>query len=112
MNYSLFINFWKQRSVVNAKFNVFPGTRCWHVPDNFGSIFKNPTGDFAARILEEIGLKGMCFKGVKLSEKHANFMVNLGDATYQDIVDFITYIKEQVKQKTGIQLECEVQIFS
>lgn len=78
----------------------------------FGSIFKNPKGDYAARLIEASGLKGFVFKSVKISEKHANFMVNLNDATYEDIIEFIALIKTEVKAKQGVDLKCEVHIYA
>lgn len=73
---------------------------------------KNPKGDYAARLIEASGLKGFVFKSVKISEKHANFMVNLNDATYEDIIEFIALIKTEVKAKQGVDLKCEVHIYA
>lgn len=75
-----------------------------------GSVFKNPPGDFAGRLIEEAGLKGMLMGGAKLSEKHANFIENVGAASAADILALIEIIKDRVFKNSGIMLETEVQI--
>ncbi len=73
-----------------------------------GSVFKNPAGDFAARLIESCGLKGYCIGNACVSEKHANFIENRGQATARDIERLIEYIQQQVKKKHGVALETEV----
>ena len=73
-----------------------------------GSVFKNPQGDFAARLIEQTGLKGYCIGGACVSEKHANFIVNTGNATAAEIEALIYYVQQQVKQQHGIELMTEV----
>ncbi|HQN64028.1 MAG TPA: UDP-N-acetylmuramate dehydrogenase [Methylophilus sp.] len=75
-----------------------------------GSTFRNPQGDFAARLIEASGLKGYQVGGAQVSTKHANFIVNLGDATALDIELLIRHIKEVVQEKQGIALQQEVKI--
>ena len=75
-----------------------------------GSVFMNPPGDSAGRLIEESGLKGMQVGHAKISEKHANFIENLGEAKATDILALIEMIKDRVFQKFGIQLELEVEI--
>ena len=75
-----------------------------------GSIFKNPKGDYAGRIIEKVGLKGKRIGGAVVSKIHANFIVNRGDAKARDIENLIIYIEERVKEKTGIKLVREVKI--
>ena len=75
-----------------------------------GSTFRNPEGTFAGKLIEKVGLKGYCLGGAMVSPKHANFIVNLGHSTAADIENLIYYIKEQVMQKTGIELTLEVKI--
>ena len=77
---------------------------------NAGSVFRNPPGDHAARLIEACGLKGRRIGAAEVSLKHANFIVNKGDATSKDIEELITQVQETVKRKTGIELEREVQI--
>ena len=72
-----------------------------------GSVFRNPEGDFAGRLIEEIGYKGKCVGGAKVSEKHANFIVNNGGATGEDIKKLINKIKDKVKEKHDIELKVE-----
>ncbi|MCX7982480.1 MAG: UDP-N-acetylmuramate dehydrogenase [Syntrophales bacterium] len=75
-----------------------------------GSIFKNPPGKSAGRLIEETGLKGLEIGGARVSEKHANFIVNTGSASASDVVELINVIKREVKKKHGITLETEVVI--
>jgi len=75
---------------------------------NAGSVFRNPEGDYAARLIEECGLKGSCIGGACVSDKHANFIVNTGTATAEDIESLINRVAETVKQTHGIELQREV----
>ncbi len=78
---------------------------------NAGSIFKNPPGGVpAGQIIDETGLKGVQSGGAKISEKHGNFIVNLGNAKAADIIALINEVKERVKEERGITLETEVRI--
>ncbi len=72
-----------------------------------GSVFRNPDGDFAGRLIEELGYKGKCLGGAKVSEKHANFIINNGNATGEDIKELITEIRNDVKKKYNIELKVE-----
>lgn len=74
---------------------------------NAGSVFKNPEGDFAGRLIESLNLKGFSIGDAKISEKHANFIVNVGNATSKDIKNLIKYIKDRVKEAYNIDLELE-----
>ncbi len=77
---------------------------------NAGSTFRNPPGDFAARLIEACGLKGFTIGGAQVSLKHANFIVNLGNATAQDIERLINHMKDVVQKQTGVALIQEVKI--
>lgn len=77
---------------------------------NLGSMFKNPPGQFAAKLIEEAGLKGKMIGGIQVSEKHANFMVNLGHGTAQDVVQLIDLVQRTVYQHSGLRLELEVKL--
>jgi UDP-N-acetylmuramate dehydrogenase len=73
-----------------------------------GCIFKNPPGKYAGRLIEAVGFKGYCVGGAKVSEKHANFIINQGQATAQDVLRLVELIKQEVREKKGIPLEEEV----
>ncbi len=77
---------------------------------NAGSVFRNPPGDYAARLIEAAGLKGTCIGGACVSEKHANFIVNTGGATAADIEALIEQVASVVLEKHGVQLQREVHI--
>jgi len=78
---------------------------------NAGSVFRNPQGDHAARLIEACGLKGYVIGGARVSEKHANFIVNPeGHATAADIESLIEHVREIVRTTTGVTLEPEVRI--
>jgi UDP-N-acetylmuramate dehydrogenase len=73
-----------------------------------GSVFKNPDGDFAARLIEVTKLKGYSIGGACVSEKHANFIVNTGAATAADIENLIKYVRRRVQYLHGVELQTEV----
>ena len=73
-----------------------------------GSVFKNPPGDYAARLIEACGLKGFQVGGAVVSDKHANFIENQGNATALDIENLIDHIQQRVRQQFGIELQTEV----
>lgn len=77
---------------------------------NCGSVFRNPPGDFAARLIETAGLKGVREGQAAVSEKHANFIVNRGGASAADIETLIEKVKKVVKEKHGVLLVTEVKI--
>ena len=72
-----------------------------------GSVFRNPDGDYAWRLIDVCGLKGYSIGGAEVSKKHANFIINKGNATGKDIHDLILYVKETVKRETGVDLKIE-----
>jgi UDP-N-acetylmuramate dehydrogenase len=77
---------------------------------NSGSMFKNPPGTFAAKLIDEAGLKGTRRGDAQISERHANFVVNLGNATANDILELIELIRKTVHEKFGVTLELEVKL--
>jgi UDP-N-acetylmuramate dehydrogenase len=77
---------------------------------NAGSVFRNPPGDYAARLIESCGLKGFTLGGAMVSPKHANFIVNTGTATAADIESIIEHVRGTVLARTGVPLEREVRI--
>ena len=77
---------------------------------NAGSVFRNPEGDHAARLIESCALKGYTLGGAQVSPKHANFIVNLGGATAADIESLVMHVQNVVRIKTGVELHQEVRI--
>ena len=75
-----------------------------------GSIFKRGEDYISAKLIDECGLKGYTIGGAQVSEKHAGFIVNTGEATAQDILDLIAYVKEVVFEKTGKSIKLEVEV--
>ena len=75
-----------------------------------GSTFKRPEGHFAAKLIDDSGLRGLTLRGAQVSEKHCGFVVNLGNAKAKDILDLMYIVKSTVKSKYGITLEEEVKI--
>ena len=75
-----------------------------------GSTFKRGEDFITAKIIDECGLKGYSIGGAQVSEKHAGFIVNTGNATAQDVIDLINYVKETVHKKTGKKIELEIEI--
>ena len=75
-----------------------------------GSTFKRPEGLFAARLIDECGLRGLRVGNAQVSEKHAGFIINLGGATARDILTLITEVTRRVQDATGVHLEPEVRI--
>lgn len=75
-----------------------------------GSVFRNPPGDHAARLIESVGLKGYRLGGAQVSEKHANFIINTGEASALDIINLIEHVRQQVERRTGVGLIPEVRM--
>ncbi|NPA11485.1 MAG: UDP-N-acetylmuramate dehydrogenase [Epsilonproteobacteria bacterium] len=77
---------------------------------SLGSVFKNPKDDFAGRLIENAGLKGTKKGGILISPKHANFFINTGDGTFEDMMHLINLTQQRVFETSGINLELEIQI--
>jgi len=75
-----------------------------------GSVFRNPPGDHAARLIEAAGLKGYRIGGAEVSPKHANFIINTGNATATDIEELIEHVRQTVIERHGVELRHEVRI--
>lgn len=75
-----------------------------------GSVFKNPEGDYAARLIEQAGLKGKAHGKARISERHANFIVNAGGASAADVVALIVEARRRVKELFKVELELEVEL--
>ena len=72
-----------------------------------GSVFRNPDEGFAGKMIEDLGLKGLTRGGAQVSEKHANFIINIGGATANDIKDLITLVHDTVEENYGVDLKVE-----
>lgn len=89
------------------------GRRKSHQPLEYpsaGSVFRNPPGGFAGRLIEESGLKGERIGGAMISPKHANFIVNVGGASAEDILALMELARERVFKRTGVELEPEIRV--
>lgn len=96
---------------IRAKMDDFMARRKRTQPLEYpsaGSVFKRPVGHFAARLIDECGLKGLTVGGAQVSQKHAGFIVNVGSATSADILTLTKQIQEIVLERTGVTLECEI----
>ena len=76
-----------------------------------GSVFKRPPGDYAGRLIEAAGCGGMQTGAAKVSEKHKGFIVNTGGATSGDVMALMDRVRTRVKDKFGVELQREVEIF-
>ena len=76
-----------------------------------GSTFKRPEGYFAGTLIDQAGLKGLTVGGAQVSEKHAGFVINTGDATAADVLELVHQVQERVKAHSGVQLEPEVRLW-
>jgi UDP-N-acetylmuramate dehydrogenase len=75
-----------------------------------GSVFRNPPGDFSARLIEAAGLKGFRIGGAEVSTKHANFIINRDEASATDIEELIEHVRQTVLDEQGVALKHEVRI--
>ena len=76
-----------------------------------GSTFKRPEGHFAAKLIDDCGLRGKTIGGAQVSEKHAGFLINKGGATANDIKELVKYVGDTVEKETGVILEPEIRFF-
>ena len=76
--------------------------------ENAGCMFKNPPGDSAGRLIDISGLKGYRIGGAEVSTVHGNFILNINNATAEDVLNLVAHIQKQVREKTGISLQTEV----
>ncbi len=81
----------------------------WDMP-SCGSVFKNPEGEYAGRLIERCGLKGKQIGDAMISPRHANFIVNTGKAKASEIIELIEYVKKEVKDRAGVILETEIRV--
>ncbi|MBW2272050.1 MAG: UDP-N-acetylmuramate dehydrogenase [Deltaproteobacteria bacterium] len=97
------------RAEVALKLAARARTQPLNIP-SCGSVFKNPTGDFAGRLIEAAGLKGLQVGGAQISPVHANFIANTGGASAADVLALIEQARDRVERESGVRLETEVKI--
>jgi UDP-N-acetylmuramate dehydrogenase len=97
---------------VSVKIEQFSGQRKASQPPgaSMGSMFKNPAGDFAGRLIEAAGLKGTRIGNAEISTLHGNFFINHGKTNASDIRALIDLTRKTVKEKCGVELELEIEL--
>ena len=75
-----------------------------------GSVFRRPEGYFAGALIEQSGLKGKTIGAAQVSEKHAGFIINIGDASCRDVKELIRFCQKTVREKFGVSLETEIKM--
>lgn len=103
----------ESKDIIEDKMNTLMGKRKEKQPlefPNAGSTFKRPEGQFAGKLIQDSGLRGVSVGGAQVSEKHCGFVINRNNATSDDVKELIAHIQKTVFEKTGFQLECEVKI--
>ena len=99
------------KTEISVKMDDFISRRREKQPLDFpsaGSVFKRPEGFFAGKLIEDSCLKGYSIGGAQVSEKHAGFIINRGNATAEDVLRLIAYIRETVFRNFNVELECEI----
>lgn len=102
-----------EQAAIQAEMNRIIGQRKEKQPldlPSAGSTFKRPQGTYAAQLIDQCGLRGFTVGGAQVSTKHTGFVVNIGGATCQDVLELARQVKECVKEKTGFELEMEVRL--
>ena len=100
-----------KKDEIKARMNDYIGRRRDKQPLEYpsaGSTFLRPEGYFAGALIEESGLKGYTIGGAQVSEKHAGFVINIGDATSNDVKKLVQHIKDTVYKNSGVELQCEI----
>jgi UDP-N-acetylmuramate dehydrogenase len=102
----------KPQKEIEEKMNAYLAHRRSTQPPgaSMGSMFKNPTGDYAGRLIEAAGLKGIGLGAARISELHGNFFINEGGARAQDVLALIEMAREKVKKESGVELELEIEL--
>ncbi|MBQ8861050.1 MAG: UDP-N-acetylmuramate dehydrogenase [Ruminococcus sp.] len=100
-----------ESEAIKEKMDDFMNRRKTKQPLEFpsaGSVFKRPEGNFAGTLIEQCGLKGKTIGGAQVSEKHAGFIINVGGATCEDVLNLVSFVQDTVKEQTGYFLEREI----
>ncbi|OON99490.1 MAG: UDP-N-acetylenolpyruvoylglucosamine reductase [Epulopiscium sp. Nele67-Bin004] len=101
----------KENTAITDKMKDFSNRRKEKQPLNYpsaGSTFKRPEGNFAGKLIMDSGLSGFTIGGAQVSSKHCGFVINIGDATAQDVIDLIEHVKKTVNDKYQVELEPEI----
>jgi len=110
---SVFRGYRREKKLIEADMNNYLGRRKASQPleyPNAGSIFKNPPGNYAGRLIEESGCRGMRVGDAQVSDKHANFIVNRGKARADEVLKLISMVSDKVFSRSGIRLEAEIRV--
>ncbi len=101
-----------RREEIEAQMRKYTARRKASQPPGatIGSMFKNPPGDYAGRLIEAAGLKGYRIGRAQISPLHANFFVNLGNARSDDVIALIELARRRVQEQFGVELELEIEI--
>lgn len=102
-----------EKNAIKEKMDDLLNRRVTKQPLDFpsaGSVFRRPEGYFAGALIEQSGLKGKTIGGAQVSEKHAGFIINIGDASCQDVTDLIAFCQKTVSEKFGVMLEPEIKL--
>ncbi|MFZ5647229.1 MAG: UDP-N-acetylmuramate dehydrogenase [Bacillota bacterium] len=103
----------RDRELIHADMEKYLSSRKAKQPLEYpscGSVFKNPPGNYAGKLIDEAGCRGLRVGDAQVSHKHSNFIVNLGNARASDVLDLIDTVKRRVFEKSGINLEMEVKV--
>ena len=99
--------------MIRARMNELAAQRREKQPLEYpsaGSTFKRPQGAFAAKLIDDCGLRGLSVGGAQVSEKHAGFVINRGGATARDVLSLMALVQQRVQEATGFLLEPEIRI--
>ncbi|KJS01371.1 MAG: UDP-N-acetylenolpyruvoylglucosamine reductase [Peptococcaceae bacterium BRH_c4a] len=110
---AVFVGSPRDRDLIAADMEKYISSRKAKQPleyPNSGSVFKNPPGNYAGKLIDEAGCRGMRVGDAQVSVKHTNFIVNLGKATAGEVLDLIAAVKSRVLERSGINLELEVKV--
>lgn len=100
-------------SEIKNRMNELKNQRTSKQPLEFasgGSTFKRPTGYYAGKLIDDAGLRGLRYRGAQVSEKHCGFVINVEEATFEDVFTLIKTVQKTVKDKFGVSLETEIKI--
>ncbi len=102
-----------EKTTIKEKMDIYKEKRSKSQPlefPNAGSVFKRPEGNFPGKLIDECGLKGYRIGDAEISTKHANFIINCGNATAKDVYELAMYVSDVVYEKTKIRLELEIKV--